>query len=78
MTLAQARASIGRAVIYRAPSGRAVPGTITATTKTWVVVRYQDCNIGKATAPELLELSSSTHSGQRPAASPRATPRKAA
>lgn len=56
MTLAQARASIGRPVIYRAPSGRAVSGVITAATKTWVIVRYLGCEVGKCTAPELLEL----------------------
>lgn len=57
MTLAQARASIGRPVIYRAPSGRAVSGVITAATKTWVIVRYLGCEVGKCTAPELLELT---------------------
>ncbi len=57
MTLAQARASIGHAVIYRAPSGRAVSGVITAATKTWVIVRYLGCEVGKCTAPELLELT---------------------
>ncbi len=57
MTLAQARASIGHAVIYRAPSGRAGSGVISAVAQTWVIVQYRGCEVGKCTAPELLELT---------------------
>lgn len=61
MTLTEARAGIGRSVVYRAPSGPSTPGTITAATAQWVVVCYRGCDVGKCTAPELLEFAPSTN-----------------
>lgn len=59
MTIEEARASIGRDVVYRSPSsGHVVWGVITGVVGNphWVLVRYGPDRESKATAADLLEL----------------------
>ena len=55
ITIEQARANIGRGVIYRRPYCEAEQGTITGVSETIVFVRYLGDMDSKGTCPEDLE-----------------------
>ena len=58
MTLEEARAAIGRAVVYRPNESWESPeeGVITSVSRMFVFVRYGADKGSKATAPGMLEL----------------------
>jgi hypothetical protein len=57
MTLEEAAANIGRAVIYRAAPDTVETGTIQSTSVSYVFVRFGSDTWNKAVAPGVLEFA---------------------